>query len=194
MPPCVCCAPHLMFFSATKPRAGPTALLSAGSQKWASVALPFAAGRTASQTSAQHRQTAACARLRNTSCEKRSCWGPYLCGRGPTKKPSQLFSLSEHREWEARTSAWTAAPAPAPASGMTRRCRRCTPPASGRCRRPCVPGQAAGRRGGRLATLALARECAPFPPNLSPVIPRQCTRATSAGVQAAPRLTAAVPQ
>ena len=87
-----------MFFSATRPRAGPTVLLSAGSQKWASVALPFGAGRTASQTSAQHRHTAACARLRNTSCEKRSCCGPYLRPRTDETQPSQLYSLSEHRE------------------------------------------------------------------------------------------------
>jgi hypothetical protein len=65
-----------MFFSAMRPSAGPTVLLSAGIQKLLKLALPFGAGRSSNQRNAQHVHTKACARFRKTSCEKRSLMGP----------------------------------------------------------------------------------------------------------------------
>ena len=71
---------HLMFFSASTPRAGPTVLLSAGSQKWRALELPFGGGRSSIHMADQQRHTAACATLRKTMWAKR-CWSaPYLGG------------------------------------------------------------------------------------------------------------------
>jgi hypothetical protein len=71
---------HLMFFSASTPRAGPTVLLSAGSQKCRALELPLAGGRSSIHTADQQRHTAACATLRKTIWAKRCFSTPYLDG------------------------------------------------------------------------------------------------------------------
>jgi|APGre2960657444_1045066.scaffolds.fasta_scaffold00668_10 hypothetical protein len=65
-----------MFLSAMMPSAGPTALLSAGSQKVRAGALSLGDGRAALHSAAQHRHTTVCARLRKTIWVKRLCSGP----------------------------------------------------------------------------------------------------------------------
>ena len=67
---------RLMFFSASTPHAGPTVLLMAARQKRRHGALPDAGGLSSSHSPAQSRHTTLCAKLRNTTCVKRSLAAP----------------------------------------------------------------------------------------------------------------------